>query len=103
MSAIAEQLEYAGQDSVLFAAASANYMAGLAYLRLRDCGWQFCRICKKSGVVRVLKPNGGAWHEVTDSACDCRGFAYRAWCYHRAAVILCGGPESVNELIERFP
>lgn len=53
--------------------------------------------------VKVLKPKGSQWHRVTDSACDCEGFKFRKTCWHRAAVVYCGGVESLRRLMERFP
>ena len=80
-------------------------MQALAFLRLTRFAakgevWGFQ---KAEGGVLVHKPKGAEWHLVGPEGCDCAAYGWKRACWHAAAVLVCGGPESVSDLIERFP
>lgn len=74
------------------------WIAGRAYLRLVDAGWVF-DLHAREDAVWVHKP-GGAERHVVSEVCDCDGWRWKGTCYHRSAVVLCGGVVTLRERIQ---
>ena len=105
MSAYAKQIDAAQVEPSGHLPYAPSAMQTLAFLRLTRFAadgkkWQFA---KADRGVLVLKPKGAEWHLVGPEGCDCAAYGWKRACWHSTAVMVCGGWESVSELIGRFP